>query len=645
MRRVRLAAAVTIVTVVVVFTWRAGAQQRAGWDENYVRAHYTKFEHRVPMRDGVRLFTSVYVPKDKSRTYPIILRRTPYSAAPYGLDKYPDRPDRQRQRYFQEGYIVVFQDVRGRWMSEGEFADVRPYIPSKRGPQDIDETTDAYDTIDWLVKNVPGNNGRVGVSGISYPGFYSSMTAIDAHPALKAASPQAPVSKWMAGDDFFHNGALLLSHAFDFYINFGQPRPKPTSERSPRFDHGTPDAYRFFMDLGPLPNANAKYMKNQVAFWNELMRHGTWDSFWEARDVLPHLRDIKPATMVVGGWFDTENLYGALHTYAAIEKNTPGNRNMLVMGPWSHGQWGGDEGRKLGDLDFGANTSEFYTEHVELPFFNYHLKGQGTLDLPEAMVFETGANEWRRLDAWPPKDAAPRELRLMVDGTLALGTATTTTTTTTTTSAALASTTTTTFREFVSDPSKPVPYTAATRHWYDSGFMVEDQRFAARRPDVLVYQSEPLAEDMRVAGPMTATLYVTTTGTDADWVVKVIDVFPDDTPDPQPNPRQVRLGGYQMMVRGDVIRGKFRNSLAKPEPFVPGNVTKVALELQDVFHRFRKGHRLMVQVQSTWFPMIDRNPQIFVDVYNARAEDFRKATHRVYSSSEHPSALKVLTLP
>ena len=638
MRHTRSVATLVVALPVVIVGWRAGAQPPAGWDTNYVQAHYTKYEHTIPMRDGVKLFTAVYVPKDKSRTYPIILRRTPYSSAPYGLDQFPERPDRQRRRYFQEGYIVAFQDVRGCWMSEGEFADVRPYVTAKKGPKDIDETTDSFDTIDWLVKNVPGNNGRVGVSGVSYPGFYSSMTAIDAHPALKAVSPQAPVSKWMGGDDFFHNGALLLSHAFDFYVNFGQPRAQPTTEQRPRFDHLTPDGYKFFLNLGPLSNANANYMKDRVAFWNELMRHGTWDAFWAARDVLPHLRNVKPATMVVGGWFDTENLYGALHTYAAIEQNNPGNHNMLVMGPWSHGQWGGDEGRRLGEIDFGSNTSEFYTEHVELPFFDYYLRDRPKPDLPEAMVFETGANQWRRLDAWPPRDAAPRELRLMADGRLAVGT-------TTGPGLAAPSPTTATSSEFVSDPSKPVPYTAATRHWYDGGFMVEDQRFAARRPDVAVYESEPLAEDLRVAGPMTATLYVSTTGTDADWVVKLIDVFPDDTKDPEPNPRQVRLGGYQMLVRGDVIRGKFRNGLDTPEPFVPGTVTKVPFELQDVFHRFRKGHRVMVQVQSTWFPMIDRNPQIFVDVYRARADDFKRATHRVYSSAEYPSALKVLVIP
>ena len=604
------------------------AQQQQ--DTTYIRNHYTKYEYRIPMRDGVRLFTSVYVPKDKSQKYPIILKRTPYSVAPYGLDKYLAKPDLQHRRYFQEGYIVVSQDVRGRYMSEGEYVNVRPYNPAKKSSKDIDETTDTYDTVDWLVKNIPGNNGRAGISGISYPGFYSSMGAIDAHPAVKAVSPQAPVSKWMSGDDFFHNGAFLLPHAFDFYSAFGHPRPEPTSTPNQKFDHQTPDGYEFFLEMGPLPNANAKYLKGQVAFWNEMMQNGQWNAFWEARNILPHLKNIKPAMMVVGGWFDTENLFGALHSYQTIEKNNPNTFNVLVMGPWSHGQWAGDDVQKLGDIDFGSRTAEYYTEHIEVPFFNYYLKDQPKPALAEAMVFETGANEWRFLTNWPPKEVTPRKIYLHADGKLAFdapkesGSA---------------------YAEYVSDPAKPVPYSAEIRHWYNAAFMLEDQRFAATRPDVLVYQTEPLTENIRAAGSITATLFVSTTGTDSDWIVKVIDVYPDSTKDPDPNPRNVKLGGYQQLVRGDVIRGKFRNSLSKPEPFEPGKVTKVEFELEDVFHSFKPGHRLMVQIQSTWFPMIDLNPQKFVDIYNATTEDFQKATQWVYSTAEYPSriTLRVMT--
>ncbi|RMD96356.1 MAG: CocE/NonD family hydrolase [Calditrichaeota bacterium] len=609
------------VTLVLVVLSHAMAQ-----DGDYIREHYVKYEYRIPMRDGVKLFTSVYVPKDKSRKYPIILKRTPYSVRPYGPDNYIRRPDNQRMRYFQEGYIVAYQDVRGRYMSEGQYVNVRPYIPHKKSKKDIDETTDTYDTVDWLVKHIPGNNGRVGISGISYPGFYSSMGAIDAHPAVKAVSPQAPVSKWMDGDDFFHHGAFLLPHAFDFYMAFGQPRPKPKSEPDHRFNHGTPDGYKFFLNMGPLPNADLKYMKGKVAFWKQIMNHGKWDDFWKVRNILPHLRNIKPAMLVVGGWFDTENLFGALHTYAAIEKNNPGTTNMLVMGPWSHGEWARRDGQFLGEINFGSKTAEFYTEHIEVPFFNYYLKGEGSPDLAEAMVFETGANKWRFLDSWPPRNVEKTAIYLSDSGALSFSPPT----------ASAKS-----YDEYVSDPSRPVPYTAEITQWYNPAFMLEDQRFADRRPDVLVYQTGVLKEDVTVAGPITSTLYVSTSGTDSDWIVKLIDVFPDTLRTPRDKRYRVPLGGYEMLVRGDVLRGKFRDSLADPKPFVPNKVTKVEFEMQDVFHDFKKGHRIMVQIQSTWFPMIDRNPQKFVDIYHAKESDFQKATQRVYHSPKYKSHLTV----
>ena len=595
-------------------------------DSTYIREHYIKYEYQIPMRDGVKLFTAVYVPKDKSKSYPIILKRTPYSVRPYGVSNFPKKTDNQRRRYFHEGYIMVFQDVRGRYMSEGEYVNVRPYLAHKKGKKQIDETTDTYDTVDWLIKHVNGNNGRVGVSGISYPGFYSSMAAIDAHPAVKAVSPQAPVSKWMAGDDFYHNGAFLLPHAFDFYMAFGQPRPQPKSAPDIRFKHGTPDGYKFFLGMGPVSNANTKYMHDKVAFWKELTGHPQWDDFWAARNILPNLKNIKPAMLVVGGWFDTENLYGALHTYAAIEKNNPGARNNLVMGPWSHGEWARKNGQFLGDIDFGARTSDFYTEHIEGPFFDHYLKQQGDLKLAEASVFETGSNHWRFLEQWPPRQTKARSIYFEASGQLTFE---------------APETSDTSFDEYVSDPAKPVPYTSQITQWYDPSFMLQDQRFADRRPDVLVYQTEVLTDSLTVAGPFTATLYVSTSGTDSDWIVKLIDVFPDDTPDPKPNPRKVKLGGYEMLVRGDVLRGKFRNNIATPEPFVPGEITKVEFELQDIFHCFKKGHRLLVQVQSTWFPMVDINPQRFENIFTAKAEDFQKATQRLYHTPQNASHLTV----
>ncbi|MEX0601875.1 MAG: CocE/NonD family hydrolase, partial [Bacteroidota bacterium] len=447
----------------------------------------------------------------------MILTRTPYSVRPYGPGQYPASVGNQRSRYFREGYIIAYQDVRGRYMSEGDFINVRPYNPNKKNRNDIDESSDAYDTIDWLVKNIPNNSGRVGVSGISYPGFYTSMATIDAHPAVKATSPQAPVSKWFGGDDFYHNGAFLLPHAFDFYSAFGKPRPEPKSTPDARFNHGTPDGYQFFLDLGPLPNANAKYLRDSVAFWHELMNNGVWNEYWDARDILTKFREIKPAVITVGGWFDEENLFGALHTYHAIEKNTKGF-NSLVMGPWYHGQWSDETGDSLGYIQWGSSTSLWYADSVEVPFFRYHLKGEGTLNLAEASMFETGGNRWHKLDRWPPRQTVPTSLYLGDRGGLSFS---------------APEVGQPIFDEYQSNPWKPVPYTAEIRHWYNPSFPVEDQRFASRRPDVLVYQTEILDRDVTVAGPLTPTLFVSTSGTDCDWIVKVIDVFPDSMTSPQ----------------------------------------------------------------------------------------------------------------
>jgi putative CocE/NonD family hydrolase len=599
-----------------------------------VAEHYNKHEYMIPMRDGVKLFTAVYTPKDTTKDYPILLNRTPYSSGPYGENLYPPFVGPQAEKFYRDGYIMVSQDVRGRYMSEGDFLNVRPYIENKKSNKDIDESSDTYDTVDWLIKHIAHNNGRAGIYGISYPGFYSTTGTIDAHPAIRATSPQAPVSKWMAGDDFFHNGAFLLPHAFDFFASFGWPHTKPTITDSRPFNHGITDGYKFFLDMGPLPNANKKYLKDSVSFWNDIMNHGTWDSFWEARNILPHVKNIRPATLVVGGWYDSENLYGALNLYASMNKLNPKNQNRLVMGPWSHGQWGYDSGDSLGMIKWGSSTGKFFVDSVVFPYFSYYLKGQGELHLAKATVFETGNNVWRFLDAWPPPNAVPTSLYLNEKGKLSFSPPTQT-------SPSMA------YDEYVSDPAKPVPYTAEIRHWYNPAFPVEDQRFAWTRPDVLVYESDVLADDVTVAGPITATLFVSTSGTDSDWIVKVIDVLPETISfagrgGPRLDPNFVKLRGYQMMVRGDVMRGKFRNSMSKPEPFVPNQVTKVEYVLNDIFHTFKKGHRIMVQIQSSWFPMIDRNPQTFVDIYHAKESDFQKATERVYHSPEWSTHL---TLP
>jgi len=582
-----------------------------------LKSRYTKTEHMIPMRDGVKLFVAVYSPKDTSQKYPILLNRTPYSCGPYGPNDYKETIG-PSPLFAQEGYIVVYQDVRGAWMSEGTYVNIRPQNDHKTKPSDIDESSDTFDTIDWLVKNIPNNNGRVGMWGISYPGFYAAVGTIDAHPALKAASPQAPIADWFIGDDFHHNGTFFLPHAFGFFSGFGRARPKPTSVPvGVPFNYGTPDGYKFFLEMGSLANGDKKHFHGSIAYWNEMMEHPNYDSYWQARNTLPHLRNIKPAVMTVGGWFDAEDLYGALNTYKSIEKQSSGAYNILVMGPWFHGGWSRSDGDLLGDVRFGSKTGVFYRENIELPFFNFYLKDKGTSKLPEAYVFETGSNKWRTYEKWPPANAETKNLYFDSQGKLS--------STTPVDSKG--------FDEYVSDPSKPVPFISNISIRMTREYMVDDQRFASRRPDVLVYQTPLLTEELTVAGPLTASLFVSTTGTDSDFVVKLIDVYPDDAPDNEPNPTGMKMGGYQMLVRGEPMRARFRNSFERPEAMVPNKIEKIEYVMPDVNHTFMKGHRLMVQIQSTWFPLVDRNPQQFVDIYKAKDSDFQKATQHVYHSS------------
>jgi len=594
----------------------------------YIREHYGKREVEIPVRDGKKLFTSIYEPKDASRSFPILLTRTPYSVSPYGPDKLPAGLG-PNPLFGREGYIFVYQDVRGRHMSEGEFVHMTPHRAVKKDRTEIDESTDTYDTIEWLLKNVPNHNGKVGQWGISYPGFYTSAGMIDAHPALVAASPQAPICDWFVGDDFHHNGALYLPHAYRWLARNGRARPKPVVPQ-PLPPERLTDAYAFFLDMGPLANANEKYLKGEIPFWNDLMSNGTYNDFWKSRNLRPHLKDIRPAVLMVGGWFDAENLFGALETYAAVERQSPAASNVLVMGPWWHGQWSRDDGESMGNVRFGAKTSVHYRERIEFPFFQHRLKGKEDPRLSEATVFETGSNRWKTFETWPPKNLASRALYLLADGRLSFDPP--------------AEEGPRAFDEYVSDPAKPVPYIGGQATGMTREHMVDDQRFAASRPDVLVYRTEPLAEDVTVAGPLTPSLHVSTTGTDSDWVVKVIDVYPDDAPDPAVRPRDVLMGGYQQLLRGECFRGKFRKSFEHPEPFVPGKVEKVEYVMPDVFHTFKKGHRIMVQIQSSWFPLVDRNPQTFCDIYSARPEDFQKATQRVYRAKGAPSAIGIRVL-
>ena len=617
-------------SLAIVATILAPSTTRAqGLEE--VKARYTKYEYKIPMRDGTRLFTAVYVPKDAAsdNPYPIMYNRTPYSVKPYGIDEY--KPELGPNALFgKEGYIFVYQDVRGRWMSEGTYVNVRP---EKDGVSKFDESTDTYDSIEWLLANVKGHNGKVGMWGISYPGYYVSTGLIDAHPALKAASPQSPVTDWFLGDDWHHNGALFLTHCFNFMSAFGHPRPEPVKNIDAKFDHGTPDGYDFFLKMGPVANADAKYFKGDVAFWNDITYHQTYDSFWKSRNVRNQLVNIKPsvAVMTVGGWFDAENLYGALETYRQIEKSSPGINNTLVMGPWYHGGWSRSDGSSLGYAMFNSKTSEFYRESIELPFFNLHLKGKKAAPLPEAYVFETGTNQWRKYDSWPPKDTKPLSIYFEDNGALAFE--------------PTKADGPDAFDEYVSDPAKPVPYIDGIDNRMPREYMVGDQRFASKRTDVLTYQTPELESDLTLAGPLKVSLQVSTTGTDSDFIVKLIDVYPNDTPDIEPNPTGFKRGGFQQLVRGDVMRGKFRESFETPKAFTPGEVTEVAFTIPDTYHAFRTGHRLMIQVQSSWFPLVDRNPQTFVDIYKATEADFKKATQRLYRSKSQPSKVEVLVLP
>ena len=574
----------------------------------WVRENYTRRDAMIPVRDGVRLFTTVYSPRDSSQKWPILLSRTPFATDGVLRILGPG------PAFAREGFIFVYQDVRGRFQSEGEFEQVRPFNPAKKGNQ-TDEASDTYDTIEWLLANVPGHNGRVGLYGHSYRGFYTTLGILSRHPALVLAEPSAPSTDWFMGDDLHHNGALMLMDAFTALTFFGRVRPAPTRERDLPFDIGS-DGYRFHLEAGALANYNPRFLKDSIPFWNAMVAHPNYDAFWKSRSPLPYLKDVKPAVLVVGGWYDHENLWGTLATWRAIDKQSPATRNILVIGPWHHGQWWLRSGTSLGDFSFGSETSTFFHDKVEVPFYNCALKQRCDTPTAKAWVFETGANQWHSLDAWPPRGVTRMGLFLATAGKLSR-----------------TAPTARAFVEYVSDPSRPVPHYPGIVSDYTPEYMNGDQRFASSRPDVATWESAPLDADITLAGPIEARLVVSTTGTDSDWIVKLIDVWPDDTPQPDPNPANVVMAGYQQLVRGDVMRGKFRNGMEKPEPFVPGKATAVNFTLQDAFHTFKKGHRIMLQVQSSWFPIVDRNPQQFLDIYRTKDSDFRKATQRIFNSS------------
>ena len=592
-------------------------------DSIYMRTHYDKMEVQIPMRDGIKLFTVLYLPKDQSKKYPILLNRTCYNASAYADFKTHGHPSNY---LVKDTYILVFQDVRGRYMSEGTFDNMRPNIPGndRKNKTAIDESSDTWDTIEWMIKNLKNNNGKVGMYGISYPGFYTAAAIPDAHPALKASSPQAPISDFFF-DDFHHMGAYLQSYTAAFavfgYQKEGQTKSDWFMDKIMRFYADAPkDGYEFYLKQGPLKNITEKYHKDNF-FWQQIIDHPNYDDFWQKRSLLPHLKNVNHAVMTVGGWFDAEDLYGPLNIYKTIEATSPNAYNTLVMGPWAHGGWANEQGKTTHNhIYFGDSISTFYQREIERKFFAFTLKGEGQPNLPEAYMFDTGKKEWKQFDVWPPKEYAPLKLYFAENGKLFVN----------------QPTPKEAVFEYLSDPAKPVPYTSQTEGltFTPREFMSDDQRHASKRPDVITFETDPLTEDVVLAGEIMARLKVAMTGTDADFIVKLIDVYPDNHPNYDHNPKNIVMGGYQQLVRHEVFRGRFRNGFDKPEPFKSGEVSSVDFPLQDILHTFKKGHRIMIQIHSTWFPYIDRNPQKYVaNIYKANEQDFIKSTIKVFGSS------------
>jgi hypothetical protein len=630
--------------LLVVSGYGMKAQAPGPNQEEFIKTHYAKYEYRIAMRDGAKLFVAVYTPvagafKDPG-PYPFLMTRTPYSCGPYGEDKMPARLG-PSEELLESGYIFVCADARGRYQSEGVFQEMNPHIDDKKPCEkgktcDVDESTDTYDTVEFLLKHVENNNGKVGITGISYPGFYTSASIIDSHPAIKAASPQAPMTNLFFNDDGYHGGAFMLSANHGFYIFF-KPQKNPAPLEKTR-ESGLPDVdtYKFYLQAGPTENLDKAFNGSNFLFHDQLV-HTTYDDYWKKRDLSRHMKNIHAAVMTVGGWFDAEDLSGPFKTFHAIDEFNPGAVNTLVVGPWTHGGWARTDGDHLGDVTFNSKTSLFYRAKIEFPFFEFYLKGRDGQPLPKAYVFETGSNVWRKYDAWPPKSAAVKTLYFRAGGKLSFEPPTE--------KAGV--------DEYVSDPAHPVSFVSYITDTVPQRYMDDDQRFAAQRPDVLMYETEPLTEDVTLAGPVRPKLKVASSGTDSDFVVKLIDVYPEDYPNPTADAvgkrivgaAPILMGGYEQLVRGEPMRAKFRDSWEKPTPLTPGKMVEVNAEMPDVNHTFRAGHRIMVQVQSSWFPLVDRNPQTFVDIPFAKPEQFVKATERVYRNADAASGVEVLVVP
>jgi putative CocE/NonD family hydrolase len=597
----------------------------ADTQNHYVQNNYTKLERMIPMRDHCQLFTQIYIPRDQTKKYGIIFERTPYSVGHYGQNRTREVLG-PNPLYAHEGFIFVYQDIRGTYKSEGDFVVMRPYLQTKNSNADTDESSDTYDTIEWLLNNIPNHNGRVIQWGTSYSGWLTVMGMIDAHQALKASMVQAPPADMWIGDDFHHNGAFRLMYTFSWLLHNTKPRNEIARKYLESFDFQTTDGYKFFLELGPIKNVNEKYFHHLIPTWNDYLQHGNYDEYWQKQNCLQHLQNINHPVLIVAGWFDAEDFYGPTSVYQSIEKQNKANSSTLVVGPWKHSGWNWMEGDRLGDIGFGQSTGVYFRQNIEFPFFTYYLKDKTGLNLPEALVFETGSNQWRSYDCWPPDTVSKKKLFLHNKGKLAFH---------------APQHSNEEFDSFISDPDDPIPWSTEKRTTQGHLWMIEDQRFVADRPDVLTFQSDILEKDIAIAGPITAVIYCSTTGTDADWIVKLIDVFPDSSSTDKLTNADNKMNGYQMLLAGDVFRSKYRKSFEIPEPLESDEIVEIKFNIGDRNHRFLKGHRIMVQIQSTWFPVIDRNPQKFIDIYHAEKEDFQKAEHRIYHSKKYPSHIEI----
>ncbi|MBI3651224.1 MAG: CocE/NonD family hydrolase [Acidobacteria bacterium] len=611
-RRVKLYRLVCAAILLAVFAVTAGAQDQP---PTLQAAKYEAIEAMIPMRDGVKLYTVICVPKNQSAALPILMQRTPYGSSPRLANFLPFA----YKELDADGYIFAFQDIRGKYQSEGEFRMNRP-PRDKSDAKSVDEASDTYDTIDWLVKNVKNNNGRVGIFGVSYPGWLAVVPLTEPHPALKALSPQALMGDTWLGDDFFHQGGFRLSYGYEYV--YGVESAKGGAE--PKFD--TYDMYEWYLKKGALAN----FLTPTLPTWKDFIAHPTFDNFWQARSASHYLQAPTVPTLVVAGWFDQEDFFGPMQAYMRMEKNDQQHHNFLVVGPWNHGGWRGGDGDRLGNIEFKNATGKYFREKIEAPFFAYYLKDQGELKQPEAITFQTGSNEWKSYTQWPPTNlTTERKLYFHANGKLSFDAPT--------------ADGKKEFDSYVSDPAHPVPYRKRPIEptyfqkgsgWYT--WLTEDQRFVDRRPDVLTWETAPLPEDVTVSGQIIAQLFASTSGTDSDWVVKLIDVYPEEWPD------NYRMGGYQLMVAGEVLRGRYHKSFEAPEPLVPNKVTKFNVFLIHKDHCFKKGHKIMVQVQSTWFPVIDRNPQKYVEnIFKAKDSDYIPATQRVFRSKSFASCIRL----